>query len=265
MNILVCIKTVPDVPHAEIDPETNNLIRDGLKMVINPSDLCGLKFALNIKEQVEEDVKISVLTMGPPSAEKDLRDSIAMGADEAYLLEGLEFVGSDTLATSYALSQAAKSIGDFDIVFTGDQTLDGDTGQVGPQLAEFLEMNQVTYVSKIDYVDGHFEVNRESRGGTETVKLNTPFVVTALKDSTGKPSKFALGRNELADTIEIHDLNVNNIDLDPEKIGQKGSRTWVKEVYAQEKSETGQIIDKGSLEENVDFVVELLKKEHVLV
>lgn len=265
MNILVCIKTVPDVTNARIDPETNNLIRDGLKMIINPSDLCGLKFALNIKEQVNEDVKISVLTMGPPSAEKDLRDCIAMGADEVYLLQGLEFRGSDTIATSYALSEAAKSIADFDIIFTGDQTMDGDTGQVGPQLAEFLEMNQVTYVSKIDYVDDSFEVKRQTKGGTETVKLNTPFLVTSLKDSVGKPSKFALGRNDIAKTQEIHNLTAKSLNLDPERIGQNGSKTWVKEVYAPEKSETGTMIDKGSLDANVDFVIELLKKEHVLV
>lgn len=265
MNILVCIKTVPDVTDARIDPETNNLIRDGIKTIINPSDLCGLKFALNLKEQVNEEVKITALTMGPPSAEKYLRDCIAMGADEVYLLEGIEFKGSDTLATSYALSEAAKAIGDFDIIFTGDQTIDGDTGQVGPQLAESLNMNQVTYISKIDYLDGHYEVKRETKGGTETLKLDTPFVATCLKDSVGKPSKFALGRTKIAKTQEINHLTAQSLDLDPNRIGQNGSKTIVNEVYAPPKSQTGQMIDEGSLDKNIDFVIELLKKEHILV
>ena len=265
MKILLLMKTVPDTTNARIDPETNNLIRDGIKTVINPTDLCGLKFALNISEQVEEDVEIDVLTMGPPSAEKYLRECIQMGAEEAYLLAGLEFKGSDTIATSYALAEAAKSIGDYDIIFTGDQTMDGDTGQVGPQVAERLGMNQVTYVSDINYVDGEFEVKRNIGTGVETVKLSTPFVATALKGSVNKPSKFALKRSKIAKEKEIHDLTPSSLGLDLEKLGQKGSLTIVKDLSAPRKSEAGNLIDKGSAKENIEEVIKILEDKKVLV
>jgi len=265
MKILLLMKTVPDTTNAKIDPETNNLIRDGIKTVINPSDLCGLKFALNVKEQVGDDVEISVLTMGPPSAEKFLRDCIQMRAEEAYLLEGLEFKGSDTIATSYALSEAAKSIGDFDIIFAGDQTMDGDTGQVGSQVAYRLGMNQVTYITDINYVDGEFEVKRDIGEGVETVRLKTPFLATALKGSVSKPSKFALKRSKIAKEKEIHDLTCKSLGLDLNKLGQDGSLTIVKNLSAPEKSETGVIIDEGSPEANVDKVIDILVANKILV
>lgn len=259
------MKTVPDTTNAKIDPETNNLIRDGIKTIINPSDLCGLKFALNISEQVEEDVQIDVLTMGPPSAEKFLRDCIQMGAEEAYLLEGLEFRGSDTIATSYALAEAAKSICDYDIIFTGDQTTDGDTGQVGPQIAERLGMNQVTYLCDINYRDGEFEVKRNVGTGVETIKLSTPFVATALKGSVNKPSKFALNRDEIAKEKEIHVLTASSLGLDLDKLGQKGSLTIVKDLSAPRKSEAGNMIDTGSASGNIKEVIKILEDKKVLV
>lgn len=265
MKILLLMKVVPDATNAKIDPETNNLIRDGIKTIINPSDLCGLKFALNIKEQVEEDVEISVLTMGPPDAEKYLRECIQMGAEEAYLLEGLEFKGSDTIATSYALSEAAKSIGDFDIIFAGDQTMDGDTGQVGSQVAHLLGLNQVTYITDINYVDGEFEVKRDVLDGTETVRLKAPFLATALKGSVNKPSKFALKRSKIAKEKEIHDLTSDSLNLDLDRIGQKGSLTIVKDLSAPKKSATGTLIDEGSADANVAKVIDILVENDLIV
>lgn len=265
MKILLLMKIVPDTTNAKIDPETNNLKRDGIKTVINPSDLCGLKFALNVKEQMEEDVQIDVLTMGPPDGEKYLRECIQMGAEEAYLLEGLEFKGSDTIATSYALAEAIKHIGGYDIIFTGDQTMDGDTGQIAPQVAEHLDMNQVTYVSDINYKDGSFEVKRKTEDGTETVSLKAPFVASALKGSVSKPSKFALKRSKIAKEKEIHDMTVKTLDLDLDKIGQKGSLTIVKNLSAPTKNETGKIIDKGSAEKNIEEVMNIIEDIKVLV
>lgn len=259
------MKIVPDTTNAKIDPETKNLKRDGIKTVINPSDLCGLKFALNVTEQVEEDVQIDVLTMGPPDSDKYLRECIQMGAEEAYLLEGLEFKGSDTFATSYALAESIKHIGDYDIIFTGDQTMDGDTGQVGPQIAERLGMNQVTYISDINYKDGEFEVKRKTADGTETVSLKTPFVASALKGSVNKPSKFALKRSKIAKEKEIHDLTAEKLGLDLDKIGQKGSLTVVKDLSAPEKFETGRIIDEASSEKNIEAIVKIIEDTKVLV
>ena len=265
MKILLLMKIVPDTTNAKIDPKTKNLKRDGIKTIINPSDLCGLKFALNVKEQMEEDVQIDVLTMGPPDGEKYLRECIQMGAEEAYLVEGLEFKGSDTFATSYALAEAIKSIGDYDIIFTGDQTMDGDTGQVCPQMAERLGMNQVTYVSDINYKDGEFEVKRKVSDGTETLSLKTPFVASALKGSVNKPSKFALKRSKIAKEKEIHDITAKSLDLDLEKLGQKGSLTIVKDLSAPEKNETGKIIDEGSVDKNIDAVMNIIEDIKVLV
>lgn len=265
MKILLLMKIVPDTTNAKIDPETKNLKRDGIKTVINPSDLCGLKFALNVTEQVEEDVQIDVLTMGPQDAEKYLRDCIQMGAEEAYLLEGEEFKGSDTYATSYALSEAIKHIGDYDIIFTGDQTMDGDTGQIGPQIAERLGINQVTYISDINYKDGEFEVKRRTADGTETVSLKTPFIASALKGSVNKPSKFALKRSNIAKEKEIHNLTSELLRLDLDKIGQKGSLTVVTDLSAPDKNETGNIIDEGSSEKNIEAIVKIIEDSKVLV
>lgn len=265
MKILLLMKIVPDTTNAKIDPETKNLKRDGIKTVINPSDLCGLKFALNVTEQVEEDVQIDVLTMGPQDSEKYLRECIQMGAEEAYLLEGLEFKGSDTFATSYALAEAIKHIGDYDIIFTGDQTMDGDTGQVGPQIAERLGMNQVTYISDINYKDGEFEVKRKTADGTETLSLKTPFLASALKGSVNKPSKFALKRSKIANEKEIHDLTADLLGLDLDKIGQKGSLTVVKDLSAPDKIETGKIIDEGSADKNIEAIMNIIEDAKVLV
>lgn len=260
MNFLVCIKLVPDVANAKIDPETNNLIREGLKMIINPSDLCALRYAIDLKKNLNDGSKITILSMGPRSAEPFLRDCVEMGADEVYLVEGREFVGSDTLATSFALSEAIKHIGNFDIIFTGDRTSDGDTGQVGAEIAEFLNINQISYVKGIEYKDNTFILEKLTTFGDEFVKCKAPFLVTALKDSVKRPSKFAEDRSEIAKNVKINILNVENLKLDMDKIGQKGSPTTVVEVFAPKLLEKGQFIE-GNNDEKVDKILEILKRK----
>lgn len=262
MKILVCLKLVPNVREAKIDPVTNNLDRSSMRMVVNPSDLCGLKFALNIKDALD-DTEISVLSMGTMAAEKFLRDAIQMGANKAYLLSDMAFKGSDTLATSYSLSRAIKSLGDFDLIITGDSTLDGDTGQVGPELSKFLDFNLLSFIKDIKYEDESFIVTRISNDREEEVRAKAPLLVTALKDSVPRPSKFSRGREEIAQEAEIKILSSENVDFDEDRIGQKGSPTIVKEVFPPVHNEPGQFIE-GSIDEKVKGLIDILRERKVI-
>ena len=147
MKIVVCIKQVPDTFEVKIDPETKRIVREGVESIINPYDNYAIEEAVRIKERFGGTV--TAITMGPPQAEKALRDTIAIGADDAILLSDRQFAGSDTLATSYILSCAIRKMGDVDVIVCGRETLDGSTGQVGPEIANHLSIPYVTYVSKI--------------------------------------------------------------------------------------------------------------------
>ncbi|MDO5715239.1 MAG: electron transfer flavoprotein subunit beta/FixA family protein [Tissierellia bacterium] len=262
MNILVCVKLVPDVSKMKIDKETNNLIREGVRQIINPADLSALRFALDLKDA--NDGHLTVLSMGPPDAEDALRTCIEMGADDGYLISGIEFKGSDTLATSYTLAEAIKKIGDFDIVFTGDKSLDGDTGQIGPELAEMLGFNLVSYVQAVDYQEGEFFIERKTLKGTEEVKTKAPVLLSALRDSAPRPSRFARNRMAIAKEAEIKIFNGKNLDLDPHRIGQEGSPTYVKDVFPPSKEEPGHMIEGKDTEELVDKIIHLLVEKNVI-
>ena len=149
MKIIVCIKQVPDTTEVKLDPKTGRLIRDGVPSIINPDDKNALEEALRIKDE-NPDTTVTVVSMGPPQADVAMREALAMGADEAILISGREFGGSDTWATSYIIATAIKKIPDYDIIFCGRQAIDGDTAQVGPQIAEQLNIPQITYVQKLD-------------------------------------------------------------------------------------------------------------------
>lgn len=262
MNILVCIKLVPDVSKMKIDKKTNNLIRDGVKQIINPADLSALRFALDLKDANEG--RLSVLSMGPPNAEEALRTCIEMGADDAHLICGMEFRGSDTLATSYTISEAIKAIGDFDVIFTGDKSLDGDTGQIGPELAAMLGYNLISYVTSVTYKERYYYVERKTLKGTEEVKTKAPIVLSALRDSAPRPSRFARNRQEIAQNAEIKIYNAENLPLDPARIGQEGSPTIVKETFPPAKEEPGHKITGKSTEEVVEKLIQLLVEKRVL-
>ena len=176
MKILVCIKQVPDTVEVKIDPKTGTLIRDGVPSIINHDDKTGIEAALRIKEQLGGTV--TVVSMGPPQADVALREALAMGCDEAYLVSAREFGGSDTYATSGIIAAALKKIG-YDLIITGRQAIDGDTAQVGPQVAEKLGLTQITYAEEILEVgDGKIKVKRHIDGGVETVEGPLPIVIT---------------------------------------------------------------------------------------
>lgn len=239
MHIVVCIKQVPDSREIRIDPKTNTLIRQGVPAIVNFYDLHGLEEALRIKD--EFGARVTVVTMGPPSADKALKQCVAMGADEGVLISDRAFAGADTLATSYvvalAVDKVGKEWGPVDIVFCGKQTLDGDTGQVGPGVACRLDFDQLTYVEKVEHLDDskkEIVVHRHLEDGVERVKTKFPVLITALAE-LNKPRRAGLPGVLKSVRYQPVVWTTNDFpDIDRTKIGLKGSptivgKTWVPE------------------------------------
>lgn len=181
MKIVVCIKQVPDTVEVKIDPKTGTLIRDGVPSIINPDDKTGIEAALQLKEKMAGST-VTVVSMGPPQADVALREALAMGCDEAILVSGREFGGSDTYATSGILAAALKTL-DYDVIITGRQAIDGDTAQVGPQIGEKLSLPQVSYVEDIQEVAAdHLVVRRQFEDGYHIIKIKTPCLLTAIAE-----------------------------------------------------------------------------------
>ena len=237
MHIVVCIKQVPDSAQIRVHPVTNTIMRQGVPTVINPYDLFALEEALRLHDRLGGEV--TVLTMGPPTAEDSLRKALTFGADRAVLLTDRFFAGSDTLATSYALSMAIKKIGEMwgapEVVFTGKQTIDGDTAQVGPGIARRLGLNQLTYVSGIGEVDleaGTINVSRRAEGGVQKLSTRLPALITMLEGTS------EIRRGRLADALraagaEVTIWNAAGAGIeDLLKCGLRGSPTVVKQVFA---------------------------------
>ena len=179
MNIVVCLKQVPDTTAVKIDPKTGTLIRDGVPSIINPEDKHALEAALEIKDR--HGAHITVVSMGPLQAQNALREALCMGADEAILISDRAFAGSDTLATSKTLAGAIRKL-NYDIIFAGRQAIDGDTAQVGPEIAEHLNIPQVTYVEGIEVKDDSLIINRALENGYELLEVKQPVLLTAIKE-----------------------------------------------------------------------------------
>jgi electron transfer flavoprotein beta subunit len=242
LHIVVCIKQVPDSREIRIDPKNNTLIRQGVPSIVNFYDMHGLEEALRIKD--EHGARITVVTMGPPPAEKSLKECISLGADEAVLVTDRGFAGADTLATSYVVARTIRKIaetwGPVDIVFCGKQTLDGDTGQVGPGVACRLDLEQLTYVNKVVQVDEERRkvlVHRLLEDGIEVVETSMPVLITALKDLNKVRRATMPGMIRAARYKPVVWTTADFPDLERAKIGLKGSptivaKTWVPEVKA---------------------------------
>lgn len=237
MHIVVCIKQVPDSAQIRVHPVTNTIMRQGVPAIINPYDLFALEEALRLRDAMGGEV--TVLTMGPPMAEDSLRRALTFGVDRAVLLSDRHFAGSDTLATSYALATAIKKIGATwgtpSLVFTGKQTIDGDTAQVGPGVAKRLGLTQLTYVSRVREVDpqrGTLVVERRAEGGTQVLSSRLPALITMLEGGV------EIRRGTMEDALraaraEIVRWNAAQAGIeDLSKCGLKGSPTVVKKVYA---------------------------------
>lgn len=258
MNIIVCIKQVPDTTDVKINPETNTLVREGVKSVINPFDTYAIEAGVQLKEKFGG--KVTVVTMGPPQAKDALKEAISVGCDEAVLVSDRAFAGSDTWATSYTLAQAIKKIGNFDIIICGKQASDGDTAQVGPGISTWLNIPQVTYVKKIEEAGTNkIKVERMMEEGYEIIESPLPCVLTVVKE-INEPRLPSLKGKMKASKIEIIALSAKDINAELSSIGLDGSPTKVVKIFMPPKREGGQMIS-GEPEEIAKKLTELLKGE----
>ena len=254
MRIIVCIKQVPDTAEVRINPETNTLIRDGVPSIINPYDTHAIEAGLQIKEKTGG--RVTVLTMGPPQAEEALREAISMGADEAVLLTDRAFAGSDTWATAYTLAKAIEYIG-ADIILCGKQAIDGDTAQVGPEVAEFLDIPHVAYIRKIDYVtDSRIVVQRLMDDGYDVVESSLPVLLTVVRELNA-PRLPSLKGKMAARKAVIRKLTAADIRAEEESLGLRGSPTQVRNIFAPEVRKDRKTFE-GTSEEQIDALVKEL-------
>lgn len=235
MHIVVCIKQVPDSAQIRVHPVTNTIMRQGVPAIVNPYDLFSLEEALRLKDQFGG--RVTVLCMGPPQAEEALRKCVSFGADDAVLVTDRAFAGADTLATSYALAAAIRKLGSeqqVDMVFTGKQTIDGDTAQVGPGVAKRLGMQLLTYVSRIvetDLEGGTITVERRGEGGVQVLKTKLPCLITML-ENTNEMRFASLPSMIHAAAYPVRKWNKDDAGIeDVSKIGLKGSPTVVSRVF----------------------------------
>ena len=264
MKIVVCIKQVPDTAEVKLDPKTGTLIRDGVPSIINHDDKAGLEAALQLREKLNDGSTVTVVCMGPPQADVALREALAMGADEAHLLSAREFGGSDTYATATIIATALRKIG-YDMVITGRQAIDGDTAQVGPQIAEQLKIPQVSYAQELDVVNGEVIVNRQYEDQYHVLKVQLPCLVTALSELT-EPRYMHAGGIVDAYNAEIKVWGFDDLknDLNPEWIGLKGSPTNVFQSFGKKPKTPGTIYDGLSTEEAVEKIMAMLIERHII-
>ncbi|MDD5431980.1 MAG: electron transfer flavoprotein subunit beta/FixA family protein [Candidatus Omnitrophica bacterium] len=258
MNIIVCIKQVPETTEVRINPETNTLIREGVKSIINPFDMYAIEEAIRLKERFGG--KVTVITMGPPQADAALREAISLGADEGVLLCDRAFAGSDTWATSYTLAGGIKKLGEFDLVLCGKQATDGDTAQVGPGISTHLNIPQVTYVKKIEEVkEKIMRVERMMEEGFEVIETPLPALLTVVKE-INEPRLPSLKGIMKSKSAKITVLTQKELGLDAQNIGLCGSPTQVVKIFTPPQREGGQML-KGEAPEIAKQLVDLLKNE----
>ena len=258
MNIIVCIKQVPETTEVKINPETNTLMREGVKSIINPFDMYAIEEGVRLKERFGG--KVSVVTMGPAQAEQALREALSMGADEAYLVSDRAFAGSGTWATSFTLAAAIRKIGPFDLIICGKQASDGDTAQVGPGIATHLGIPQVTYVKKIEEVTDKFmRVERMLEEGYEVIEAPIPFLMTVVKE-INEPRLPSLKGIMRAKNAKINLFTLKDLQLDLNDVGLAGSPTQVVKIFTPPPRKGGQRF-VGEPEEVAEKIVSLLKGE----
>ena len=262
MNIIVCVKQVPDTNEVKIDPVRGTLIRDGVPSIINPDDRNAIEEALRIKDS-HENVKVTVVSMGPPQADAALKEAIAMGVDEAVLLSDRAVAGSDTWATSTALTGVIKTL-DYDIILCGRQAIDGDTAQVGPQIAEHLGIPQITYVRDLKIEGDKVVANRALEDGHLVIECKMPVLLTAIKELNEPryPSIKGIVHAHRSENVKIVSAADVNADLD--NIGLNGSPTQVNRSFTPEgRSGAGEIFD-GEFKSSVKELIVKLKENHFI-
>lgn len=261
MEILVCVKQVPDTTEVKIDPKTNTLIRQGVPSIVNPFDKNAVEAAIQLREK--NGGKVTVFSMGPPQAKDALKECLAMGADEAVLISDRAFGGSDTLATSYTLAAGIRKLGKFDVILCGKQAIDGDTAQVGPEIAEYLDIPQITYVAKVEVNGDTVRVEREHEEGYEIIETTVPVLLTVVK-SINEPRLPTVKGTMKANRKEIPVITVNDVEVDSDRLGLKGSPTQVRRIFTPQQRTQGEIIQADSARESVAMLIQKLSEAKIV-
>jgi electron transfer flavoprotein beta subunit len=260
MNIIVCLKQVPGTTEVKIDPETNTLIRQGIENIINPFDTYALEEGVRLREK--HGGKVTVITMGPSQAEAALREAVSLGADEVILLSDRAFAVADTWATAYTLSRAVVKLADYDLIICGRQTIDGDTGQVGPELAEMLDIPFVAYVSNIEEIkESYLRVRRMVEEGHEIIEASLPAVITVAKE-INVPRLPSLRGIMKSKSASITTWTINDLDVSENMVGLAGSSTQVIRIFFPERVSQAEML-QGDLEKQVDTLIDRLKSANL--
>ena len=258
MNIVVCIKQVPDTTEIKIDPNTNTLIREGVESIINPFDLYAIEEAVRLKET--HGGTVTAITMGPPQAESALREAVSLGVDNIILLSDRKFAGADTWATSLTLSAAIKKLGDVDLMLFGQQAIDGDTAQVGPGVAAHLDIEQICFVSKIVSIEGKkVVIERLMEDGYDTLTTEMPLVVSVVKE-INTPRLPSLRGKMKSKSVELLVWNAEILNLDEKLIGLNGSPTQVVKIFSPQMQKNGEKYDNISADEAAEIIYRRVKE-----
>ncbi len=263
MKIIVLIKQVPNTTEVKLDPKTGNLIREGVETIINPDDLHALETAVTLKE--EHDAEVTVLTMGPPQAIDALSEAMGMGADKAILLSDRAFAGADTWATSFTLGKAIETVGEFDLILAGRQAIDGDTAQVGPQVAEYLDVPQATYVFDIEEVaPDHLVVKRRLEDGYERIELKLPVLLTLIGgEKQPRYPNFSGLLLACREKAPIRVWNAADIGVTTAEVGLDGSLTHVVKTFAPKFERQSELLE-GDTSQVAQNLIERFKENKLI-
>jgi electron transfer flavoprotein beta subunit len=260
MNIIVCIKQVPNTNEVRLDPVKGTLIREGIPSIINPDDKAGLEAALRLKD--ENGAHVTALTMGPPQADEALREALAMGADEAVLVTDRSFGGADTWATSSTLASAVKKL-PFDLIITGRQAIDGDTAQVGPQIAEHLGIVNISYAEEVKVENGFIKVKRLYDDRYHWLKAKLPCLITALAELNQPRYMTPKGIFNAYRKKEVKIFSRADLDVADENIGLQGSPTHVFKSFTKAVKGAGTVVTKDA-QESADWLLEKLQEKFIV-
>jgi len=265
VRIIVPIKQVPETSSVKMDPETGTMIREGVEAIINPLDLYGIELAIQLRERFGG--RITALSMGPPKADKALREAVAMGIDDGVLLSDKAFAGADTWATGYTLARAIRKLGDFDLVICGERATDGDTGQVGPGIASFLDLPVATYVSRFDDLeDGRIRVHRLVEDGYEVLELALPALITVVKE-VSDPRLPTLRGKQKARKADVPVWTHETVEAEDGRIGLGGSPTRVVKIHRPKVARECVKVaatDEESTAKAVDGLIALLEQKDLI-
>lgn len=257
MKIIVCIKQVPDTTEIKIDPETNTLIREGVASIVNPFDLYAIEEAVRVKEKFGGTV--TAISMGPPQVESALREAVSMGVDNIILLSDRRFAGADTWSTSLTLALAINKLGKFDLIFFGQQAIDGDTAQVGPGVATHLDIPQCCFVKHIEEIEsGKMVVQRLVEDGYDRLSMSLPAVLTVVKE-INEPRLPSLRGKRTAKQKEMITWNADDLKVSEKEVGLNGSPTQVVKIFSPKHEKK---VEKYTVEPDqaVDIIIQKLKE-----